>query len=216
MKITINGPAAAGKGTIARAFAQDTGIQYVDLGLVFRVGAFALITKRIKYLTDLTNLIQDGIVSYTWEEGKAKVYWAKEDITILLLQQSIAEYTSQLSADLENNLVLTTLANHFLATHHDVICDGRNAGTSILGTADYKFHATAATQTRALRRLHDIIQHGENSSFAEVLNDIIIRDQRDKEREINPLVIPQGAIILQTDSLSLQQSVQLMRKTIYG
>jgi len=216
MKIAISGPAASGKGTIARRLATEATLGYVDLGLVFRLGAFALKTRRVNDLVDLLRLVQDGRVAYIWTGNKATIIWGGEDITNLLLTQEVAHKTSVLASDELQQEKLTKIANHILAAFEDVVCDGRNAGTTILPDADYKFFVTASLEERARRRYLDLLRLGENVSYEDVLGQVRERDRRDAERSSNPLIVPFGAIVLETDAQSVDESVRFILEVIKG
>ncbi len=99
MKIAISGPAASGKGTIARRLAVEMGIGYVDLGLLFRLGVFALSTRRISRTEELLELVRRGIVVYVWTNGDASIFWERENVTPALLSQEIAHRTSVLASN---------------------------------------------------------------------------------------------------------------------
>lgn len=214
MKISISGPAASGKGTIARRLATDVGVSYVDLGLIFRLGAFALKTGRTKNLIELLQLVKSKMVTYVWTGERASVSWQTEDITNLLLGQEITHKTSVLASSPSKQEELTEIANAVLARCTDVVCDGRNAGTTILPDADYKFFVTANLEERVRRRLLDFFRLGENISYDEVLQAVRSRDQRDAERPGNPFVIPDGAILLETDTRSVEESVRFILEVI--
>ncbi len=210
MKIAVSGPAASGKGTIARRFAVEAGIEYIDLGLLFRLGAFALGSGKIHSLEVLPRLIRDGSVSYLWNEEQAIITWHSEDITSFLLSQEVARQTSVLASDSSQQKILTTVANLVLHTFEDVICDGRNAGTTILPNADYKFFVTARLEERARRRYLDILARGGVVSYEDILREINERDKRDAERATYPLIVPEGAVILETDARSVEASIRFM------
>lgn len=214
MKITLCGPAASGKGTIARQFAMEVGIGYVDLGLLFRFGAFALKTGEVVSINQLSGLVRSGVMSYLWEMGTAKVVLHNKDVTSLLFGQEIAQATSVLASDASAQDELTTVSNLILEGFDDVICDGRNAGTTVLPNADYKFYVTARLEERARRRHLDILHRGSTDSYEDVLQGIRERDERDMKREAHPLVMPEGAAILETDIRSLEESVLFIRRTI--
>lgn len=214
MKIAISGPAASGKGTIARRLANATGIGYVDLGLLFRLGAFAFETKRASNLDELLELIRSGSITYVWTEGKAITTWQEEDITTLLLTQEVAHKTSVLASDEIQQEGLIKIANLVLTTFKDVVCDGRNAGTTILPDADFKFFVTASLEERARRRHLDLLRLGETTSYKEVLDQLQERDRRDAERSSNPLVIPHGAIVLETDARSVEESTRFILEVV--
>lgn len=214
MKIAICGPAASGKGTIARALAAELSVGYVDVGLIFRLGAFATEVKGLTCLTNLLHFVQEGSVMYRWVHNRASVVWCGIDITNLLCGQHIAQATSVLAVDALRQAGLIQITNSILAGFDDVVCDGRNAGTSILADADYMFFVVAELEERARRRYRDLIQLGEVSSYEEVLMRLHERDQRDMGRLCNPLVVPSHAIMLETDTRSIEESVQFIREKI--
>lgn len=214
MKIAITGPAASGKGTIARKLAAEANIGYVDLGLIFRLGAFGLSSGKITRLEELPEAVKNGIVVYAWKEGKAKILWQEEDVTVQLLGQDIAHQTSVLAADTGQQQVLTDTANLVIDTFTDVVCDGRNAGTTILPNADHKFFVTARLEERARRRHADALGRGEILAYEDVLQYLEERDKRDTERVTNPLVVPEGAVTLETDNQTVEESVRFMWEII--
>jgi cytidylate kinase len=214
MRITICGPAASGKGTIARRFAMEVGIGYVDLGLLFRFGAFALKTEEIVSINQLSSFVQSRAMVYLWKAGVATIHLHNKDVTSLLLGQEIAQATSMLASDASAQDELTAVSNLVLEGFEDVICDGRNAGTTVLPNADYKFYVTAHLEERARRRHLDTLHQGGTDSYEEVLRSIKERDDRDSKREAHPLVIPEGATILETDTRSVEESVLFMREAI--
>lgn len=214
MKIAIAGPAASGKGTIARGFAAEANIGYVDLGLIFRLGAFALSSGKIASLEKLPELVKGDVVVYAWNKGKATILWQKEDITPHLLSQEVAHQTSVLAADADQQQILTTVANMILGTFGDVVCDGRNAGINILPDADFKFFVTARLEERARRRHTDILKRGEEAAYEDVLHELEERDKRDAERTAHPLVVPEGAVVLETDTRTVDESIRFIRESI--
>lgn len=214
MKIAITGPAASGKGTIARKLAAEAGIGYVDLGLIFRLGAFGLASGKITRLEELPEVVKNGVVVYTWKEGKVTILWQGEDVTVQLMSQDVANQTSILAADPGQQQLLTDTANLVLETFINVVCDGRNAGTTILPNADYKFFVTARLEERARRRHADALGRGETLAYEDVLHDLEERDRRDAERTANPLVVPEGAVTLETDNQTVEESVRSIQDAI--
>lgn len=210
MKIAICGPAAAGKGTIARRFAAEAKIGYVDLGLLFRLGAFAITTGRISRLEELPALIRNEDIKYVWAEGRTAIYWQGETVTTDLLGQEIAHRASILASDHGQQNLLTEIANRMLETFGSVVCDGRNAGSTIMPDANHKFFITARLEERARRRYLDILGRGESATYEEVLRDIEERDRRDAERTVHPQIVPSGAIVIETDVRSVEESVRFI------
>ena len=151
---------------------------------------------------------------YAWQSGTASVLLYDVNITPSLLTQKVAQATSILSSDASTQNELTALANLVLEKFGDLVCDGRNAGITILPNADYKFFVTASLEERARRRHLDVLRLGGTESHEEVLRSIEERDKRDAERAAHPLVIPAGATMLETDTLSVEDSILLMWQVI--
>lgn len=214
MQITLNGPACAGKGTIARALAQATGIHYIDLGLVFRLSAYALYTGTCTNITDVQLLFSSQRIQYVWDGRQAAILLDGQDVTAALYAPEIAQATAQLSSVPANLQVLTQLANTLLEGRRDVICDGRSAGTIILPYADFKFYITADEQVRATRRYADLLQQNFHPSHEQVLYDIRERDRLDSQRAYDPLAVPEGAYTIDTGCLTVEESVQTIRRII--
>ncbi len=214
MKIAICGPAASGKGTISRKFAMEAGIGYVDLGLIFRFGAFALTTGEITSIDQLSNLVRSSEAIYSWNKGSAVIVLRNVDVTALVLSQEVAQATSVLASDASAQRELTVAANLVVESFDDVVCDGRNAGITILQDADYKFFITASLEERARRRHLDVLRRGGIASYEEVLRSVKERDKRDSERAAHPLIIPAGAIVLETDTRSVEESILFIWETI--
>lgn len=214
MKVAICGPAASGKGTIARKFAMEAGIGYVDLGLIFRLGAFALKTSGIASIDQLSNLIRSKAAIYVWSEGAVVIFLRNIDVTALLQSQEISQATSVLASDIVAQRELTVAANIVVESFGDVVCDGRNAGITILQDADYKFFVTASLEERARRRHLDVLRRGGTAFYEEVLRSIVERDKRDLERATHPLIIPAGATVLETDTRSVEESILFIWETI--
>ena len=213
-KITISGPAGAGKGTIARAFARATGIPYVDFGLIFRLAAYAMREKMIDSLSELSSPGFLARVEYRWEDGEAVVLADGKNVTKLLASQSVAQLASRLAAD--GGLELMSAFAVSAAEAETVVCDGRNAGTTIFPDAEYKFHITADATIRAERRYQDLIALGHQVSQEEVLVSIRERDTRDQNREFGPLTIAVGAIVIDSGRMSVEECVQRMRSVVFG
>ncbi len=214
MLITLNGLACAGKGTIARALAQATGIPYIDLGLVFRLSAYALHTGVCSRMTDVKTLFSSQRAQYVWDGRQAAMLLDGKNITAVLYAPDIAQATARLSSVPANLRVLTQLANTLLQGKKDVICDGRSAGTIILPHADFKFYITADEQVRARRRYVDLSMQNPHLSYEQVLRDIRERDQLDRQRVYDPLAVPEGAYTIDTGRSTVEESVQTIRNII--
>lgn len=206
MRITINGPAAAGKGTIARAYARRYGMHYVDIGLLFRGISWCVEEDKSE---DATAVIAktSRILTYTWNGEMATVCHRGVDITSRLVEPALATVASRLAADPAFSPLLHRAVAEYLSRHSSVICDGRSAGTVLLPDAVVKCYATAELTVRAARRHADLMKAGYAFAFHEVLRQLRERDERDCNRPCDPLIVPKNAIMLDTGVLSVAQCV---------
>lgn len=212
MIITIDGPAGSGKSTVAQAVAQELGLYYLNTGLLYRTVAYLIffapaalckgITVESCVITEreLNNLPP---IDYSYTADGAKVVVNGDDITAHLFgNQGIDQVASKISAlPVIRNFLLDVQRNVALA--HSVIADGRDCGTVVFPNADFKFYLTADAQVRASRRMKDKKTVALKLTFEEILADVIARDERDKTREIAPLVVPQNAIVLDSSEMNI-------------
>ncbi len=204
--ITICGLAGSGKGTIAKTFARKYGYEYADIGLIFRAIAHTSDTYRP--------------FSYYWDGEKANIVYhgftRDRDITKELLTEEVAKRTAKMASYGKNLDSMTKTAESILAGKRNLICDGRNAGTTIFPNARFKFYAFASIEVRAKRRWQDLISLGYEVEYQDVLRDMKNRDRIDSERVKGKAERPRGAIDLNTEELSVEQSVEVIFKAVNG
>lgn len=209
ISVAIDGPASAGKSTVAKGAAQKLGFLHVDTGALYRTTALHLNRSRIspkdheeKILQTLKNLD----IELQFQNGAQKTLLSQEDVSASIRTPLISELGSSFSA-------LPIIRAHLLelqrsvAENHNIIMDGRDIGTVILPNADVKIFLTASAEKRAKRRLTEFLEKGINAAFEEVLRDISARDLRDTTRPIAPLVAAKDAIVLDTTDLTLVESI---------
>jgi cytidylate kinase len=200
MQITIAGPAASGKGTIARRFARQFGFIHIDAGLVFRAFSFLRVAES-EFLHRVT---------YDWHCGRATVFLDGREVQDQLLTQSAAEDASRMAADPGTFLVMARIVDAIARRYDTVIVDGRSAGTAILTDAEVKFYFHADLSVRARRRALDERMRGVTTSLRHVSRAIQERDERDQARTLAPLVVPVGAFVVDTTHLTAGEVVILM------
>ena len=213
MRITVSGLAASGKGTLARAFGHEIDIPHIDLGLIFRSVAYTC-REQGSNATEAAEAITSGKIQYERSGSVPRVVVDGKDITKELRLPAVDEHTSILAtspADLDR---LERIACVILEKFENVICDGRNAGTTILPNAEFKFHATAPIEIRAARRLRDLRRLTEDITYESVLTEIKKRDERDLMRLRHPCAMPDRAIIINTGTLTINECLAVMRRTI--
>jgi cytidylate kinase len=203
--ITINGLAASGKGTIARTFAKKYGWRYVDMGIIFRAIAYAIMVKKAKTIKEAGMKIK-----YLWKDGKTEILLNGKNILKDITTPTISMLTAKLSSDEGNLKEMSKIAEKIADIGTDFICDGRNAGTTIFPEANIKIFVYADIRTRAKRRQEDNEKLGFKMKLGDVLNLLVIRDRIDSERNYGKAEIPKEAVRLNTDALSPDESADLI------
>lgn len=214
--IAIDGPAGAGKSTIARRLAKELGYYYVDTGAIYRTVAYFLDLLGIspkdvdgveRYIDELTIVIEYD------EDGKQHMLMNGMDVTDEIRTQDISQKASLVSAHAVVREVLLDMQRD-VARKHNVIMDGRDIGTVVLPKADVKIFLTAAPEVRAERRMKEMVEKGQKANFQQVLKDIQQRDYQDTHRPISPLKMAKDSIKVDTSEMDLDQVVAAIRKII--
>ena len=206
--IAIDGPAGAGKSTIARRAAEELGFVYVDTGAMYRAIAVYLLQKGIppEEKEQVEAAVKEIQVSIAYEEGEQQVLLNGENVTSWLRREEVGRMASSVSAIPAVRQALFELQRS-LAEKEDVIMDGRDIGTAILPNAELKIYLTASVETTARRRCLELSQKGEEADLAEVEKDIRERDERDMNRETAPLKQAPDAIYLDTSHMTIEEVV---------
>ena len=203
LQITIDGPAGAGKSTIAKALAKRLDINYVDTGAMYR----AITLKALENALDLADETAFSFVaSTTFHYQDGVLHMDGRPIEEAIRDQRINENVSLVASHLNVRKALVTLQRQ-LAEHTSVVMDGRDIGTHVLPHAPHKFFLTADVKTRAKRRLSDTIKAGKPQDSAFIEADIIRRDHIDSTRLHNPLRAASDAITIDTSALTIDQVV---------
>lgn len=207
--VAIDGPAGAGKSTMARRAAETLGIVYVDTGAIYRTVAYA-VTKKGIVPTDqaaIAALLPELALELMWTpDGVQHMILDAQDVTELIRQPDISQVASVVSAiPSVREFLLNTQRD--IAKGHSVIMDGRDIGTVVLPEADVKIFLSASAEVRAKRRWLQLQAMPRQTSFEEVLQEIIERDNRDTNRAIAPLRPAEDAVLLDTSNLTLEESV---------
>lgn len=204
--ITIDGPSGSGKSTIAKSLAKELNITYLDTGAMYRgVGYFA-ISKNVDPADEngVISILDDIQMDIKYINGEQKVIICGKDITPYIRDNNISMAASIVSKIPAVRLKLVEL-QRIIAKNNDCVIDGRDIGSYVLPNAKYKFYMTADATERAKRRHLELTQKGANISFEEVLMDINKRDKQDSTRAFAPLIIPEGAIIIDTTNMTIEQ-----------
>ena len=207
--VAIDGPAGAGKSTIAKLVAKEKGYIYVDTGAMYRGLAIPFLDKGIQKgeTEKVIEACKDAEVTIAYEDGVQHVYLNGKDITARLRNEEVGNMASVTSAIPEVRKKLLELQQN-LAKTQDVIMDGRDIGTCVLPDADVKIFLTASVETRAKRRYQELLEKGEPCNLEEIAHDIEERDNRDMNREIAPLKQADDAVLVDSSDMTIEEVVQ--------
>ena len=214
--IAIDGPAGAGKSTMAKALAKELGYYYVDTGAIYRTVAYFMDLLGIspkdvdgveRYIDELTVEIEYD------EEGKQHMLMNGMDVTDEIRTQDISQKASLVSAHAVVREVLLDMQRD-VARKHNVIMDGRDIGTVVLPKADVKIFLTASPEVRAKRRTEELLAKGQQANYDTVLKEIIQRDYQDTHRPIAPLKMCRDSIKLDTSGMSIEEVIAEMRRIV--
>lgn len=206
--IAIDGPAGAGKSTVAKALAKRLNIIYVDTGALYRtVGYHAFANKISKDdKAGIVGLLKDMNIELKYENGTQKVFLNGEDLGDRIRLPEISMYASAVSAIPEVRAFLLD-TQRSIAKQNSVVMDGRDIGTVILPNADVKIFLTASPEERARRRYEELLAKGKQVTFEEVCDDMMARDKNDSTRDVAPAVPAEDAVILDNTGFTLEESV---------
>lgn len=206
--IAIDGPAGAGKSTIARRVAKELSFIYVDTGAMYRAMALYLLRKEVNRddTEQIGNICQDAEISIEYQNGEQIVLLNGENVNSYLRTEEVGNMASVSSAVPRVREKLLSLQRK-LAKDMSVVMDGRDIGTTILPDADVKIYLTASSLTRARRRYLELQEKGTVCNLDDIQKDIEERDQRDMSREISPLRQAEDAVLVDSSNLTIQQVV---------
>lgn len=214
INVAIDGPAGAGKSTIAKAAAKELGFIYVDTGALYRAVAYnAVKTGAIDDEQKIIDMLDLTKVELKYVNGVQAVYLNGEDVSAFIRTPEISMGASKVSAIPQVRAFLLNLQREIASTNN-VIMDGRDIATVVLPNADVKIFLFASPECRAERRYKELIEKGESVSFDDVLKDVNQRDYQDSHREIAPLKPSDDSIMADTSELTLQESIDLIVNTI--
>ena len=214
--IAIDGPAGAGKSTVARTAAKELNFLYVDTGAIYRTVALAVDRLGIdpgdgeavaRALPALKIRMDHG------PSGEQRMFLGEEDVSKAIRENRVSALASKVSALPQVRAFLLDFQRQ-LARENNVIMDGRDIGTVVLPRAEVKVFLTAAPEARARRRLLELELRGQQADYETILKEIVQRDKQDRERAAAPLKQAEDAVLLDTTQLNLEQSVEALLKIV--
>ena len=208
MNIAIDGPAGAGKSTIAKRLAKKLGFIYVDTGAMYRAMAYYFLQHNIdaKDENAIAAACPDVDVTITYENGEQQVLLNAENVNGVIRNEEVGNMASSTSVYPVVRKKLVELQRQ-LAKSADVIMDGRDIGTCVLPDAQVKIYLTASSATRAKRRYDELTEKGVSCDLAEIEKDIIDRDYRDMHRETSPLRQAEDAVLVDSSEMNIDEVV---------
>ena len=214
MNIAIDGPAGAGKSTIAKRLAKKLGFIYVDTGAMYRAMAYYFLQHNIDAKDEkaIAAACPDVDVTITYENGEQQVLLNGENVNGVIRNEEVGNMASSTSVYPVVRKKLVELQRQ-LAKSADVIMDGRDIGTCVLPDAQVKIYLTASSATRAKRRYDELTEKGVSCDLAEIEKDIIDRDYRDMHRETSPLRQAEDAVLVDSSEMNIDEVVDADRKS---
>jgi len=207
--IAIDGPAGAGKSTIAKKVAKKLNYIYVDTGALYRAIAYYLVTNHIDIEDEaaLRTACERISVEIKYEEDAQQVYLNGENVTPYLRTEETGNMASKSSAKAPVRAALLDLQRN-MAKQFDVVMDGRDIGTNVLQNAEVKIYLTASSKERAARRYKELLEKGETADLDKIEADIIERDERDMNRDIAPLKKAEDAVLIDSSDMGIEEVVE--------
>lgn len=205
-QIAIDGPAGAGKSTIAKKVAKKKGFIYVDTGAMYRAMAYYLLTQKVNpdNREEIEEKCLDADITIRYADGEQVVLLNGENVNGMLRTEEVGNMASVTSKNGKVRERLTVLQKE-LASKNDVVMDGRDIGTCVLPYADVKVYLTADAGVRAQRRFAELAAKGEKCDIKKIEEDIIRRDEQDMNREIAPLKQAEDAVLIDSSYMTIEE-----------
>jgi cytidylate kinase len=213
INIAIDGPAGAGKSTIAKILAKELNMEYIDSGALYRAITIQFMGTEVERLneSDIVEVLDNTIIKIS----NGKVYLNGRNITWDIRSESVSKLVSKVAAIKKVRDKVNAILKEWVR-EKGIIMDGRDVGTVIIPNADFKFYITATVDERAKRRFKQLKFNGQEANLDEIKRMIILRDSIDSQRVTDPLRIADDAIVIDSTSLDLGQVVDYIKRIIMG
>lgn len=214
--VAIDGPAGAGKSTIAKLVAKEKAFIYVDTGAMYRAMALYFIRCGIKAEESekISAAVDGADVTIEYVNGEQQVLLNGENVTPYLRTEEVGNMASASSVNGDVRKKLVELQQRLAATAN-VVMDGRDIGTCVLPNADVKVYLTASVEVRANRRYKELLEKGQEADLEKIKKDIEERDHRDMHREISPLRKAEDAVLVDSSDLNIEESAKAIMALIH-
>jgi len=215
--VTIDGPTSSGKNSVGFLLAQKLGYQYIDTGMIYRVGTYLVLKNNIPLnnVSQITEFFKNLNLEIKNSNGGLKILNDGEDLTDILHSPDVTNNVSAVSA-IRQVREVTKVIQRKLGESKNTVMTGRDIGSEIFPEAKHKFFLTAEVMVRAKRRFDQLKKTDLSIELDSVLQSMLERDKKDSTRQVSPLRIPEGAVVIDNSNLSIEQTVAKMLKQIYA
>ncbi|MBR6766018.1 MAG: (d)CMP kinase [Clostridia bacterium] len=217
MKIALDGPAGAGKSTVAKAISKKLDIMYLDTGAMYRAVALHMLDNGITVAESerVEQALKDIDLVIKYEDGLQKMYLKGEDVSLRIRENAVSKAASDFSA-LQPVRAFLVKMQQDTARKNDCILDGRDIGTCVLPDADFKFYLTADSAERAKRRAKELIEKGQQVDVEKIREEIELRDYNDSHREFSPLRQAEDAVLVDSTNMNVDEVIKYITDIIEG
>jgi len=215
--VSIDGPAGSGKSTTARLVAQKLKCLYIDTGAMYRAVTFRVLSLGVNPHDEktLVEVVRNSDIKFVNKKGELAILLNKKDVTKEIRSVRVTQHVSLISSYRGVREHLVALQRE-MAENSNIVCEGRDIGTVVFPNADIKVYLDCSIEERAKRRLLDLQRAHVRKTLEELKEDIRKRDTMDSEREFSPLRIPDGAEIIDTANITIQEQVERVLDLIYS
>lgn len=215
MIVAIDGPAGSGKGTVTKVIASRMGLINLDTGATYRCVALEVLRRGVtlEEKDKIVELVDDLNIEFKHDDELIRVFLNGEDVTSEIRSKEVTQIVSQISSIVPVRLKMVDLQRK-MAEGKDVIMEGRDIGTYVFPNADIKIYLDADVEERAKRRYKENMEKGINTSYEEVIENIKIRDENDKNKEIGALKVAEDAIVVDSTKMTIEEMADKVEEII--
>ena len=214
--VTIDGPTSSGKNSVGFLLSQKLGYQYIDTGMIYRVGTYLTLKKNIALdnVEAIVEIFKNLNLNFETNNSELRISNNGQDLTDKLHERDVTRSVPVIAA-IGSVREVTKIVQRKVGETQNTVMTGRDIGSEIFPDAKYKFFLTANVDVRARRRFEQL-HLNQSINYEDVLEDMKLRDEKDSTREVSPLRIPEGAIVIDNSDLTVEQTVEEMLKNIHA